>query len=687
MQNFRSLDVAESDLETSASEVATHRVSARTFAPALSTLGSGAVAGLVLGLSDVVRASLAAGSWVGLPVAAALCGLWLWFGQLLAIVAWGGRLLAASIKRRLSHAAAWPALVAVFAGAVTLLLARKLFAGGGIRQTYVASLGTWALPLCIAAAAWLAARATGGALERIKRWKNVAAAAAGAVSIAALVVDACAPGGYLYLHVMLLALGVVLATQAVELLRLPRFVRHAACVTSLLTLPSLVTFPASRSARELMAQPTWAGLELIDYAQYHIDFDRDGQSPVFGGGDCDDGDASAFLGATERPRDGHDSNCDGLDDPKPTSLVFEPFHGQSAQLAKQISERAKQFPTVVVLVDALRFDRIGNPRFPNLAQLARESIRFSQAYSTAATTLISVPAMMSGSVRSTRSRDNIAQSLARAGQSSHFIAPDVITAHFQLLGSADPVSSFSGRESIPTNRARGWGVGDTVSTGVQMTHKALELLDSARPPDLLWLHYFDVHQWNALEEAGLPPSGDVARYDAVLERLDACFRPLFERRERVNIVLLADHGEGLGARGVRYHGNLVFQELAHIPFLVRVPGSEPATVDVPITGTSVFNLLRALRGLEPDDTAALNPLLLQGSADVGPGPGLAGFDDMQWSLLYGRHRLLYMPGQQLTELYDVASDPLEQKNQADENPQLASELLSRLFELHNESRN
>jgi hypothetical protein len=43
-----------------------------------------------------------------------------------------------------------------------------------------------------------------------------------------------------------------------------------------------------------------------------------------------------------------------------------------------------------------------------------------------------------------------------------------------------------------------------------------------------------------------------------------------------------------------------------------------------------------------------------------------------------------MPRQQLVELYDVEIDPLEHKNQADGNPQLASELLARLFALSNE---
>jgi len=674
LQNLRSL--AEADVELSAVPVEVRATSSRSLAlELLKFVGSGSLAGLAFGLSDLVRASLAVGSWGSVTISAALLGLWLWFGQMLGFLLWMTRLLVAVIKRRLSKPIAWHALLALVASALALVLARKVFAGSGIRRTAVGSFGVWLVPVCVGGGVWLSARLVARGRLRIRRPAVVCASFA--LAIAAPFVDVCAPGGYLYLHVLLLTAGVALTVQALDMIGLPAIARHVSFATSLLTLPSLLAFPASRPARELLAQPGWAGLKLIDYAQYHVDFDHDGHSPVFGGGDCDDADPSAFSGAPERPGDGRDSNCDGLDDPKPSTLLFTPFHTQTGQRARQAMERAKQFPTVVILVDALRFDRIGNRRFPNLASLAEESIRFSHVYSTAATTLLSVPAMMSGSVRPVPGRDNIAHSLARAGQSSHFIGPDIVIEHFQKLGLADPLPSFSSRESVATDRAIGWGVGDTVSTSAQMTGNAIKRLDSTQPPDLLWLHYFDLHQWNVLEQDGVRARGDDARYDAVLERLDAALVPLLERRDRVNIVLLADHGEGLGRRGVRYHGNFVFQELAHIPFLLR-------TVDVPVSSTGVFNLLRSLRGLEPDDEADPSPLLLLGATDVGQGPGFPAFDHMQWSLLYGRHRLLYMPRQQLVELYDVESDPFELKNQVDDNPELASNLLSRLVELHNQ---
>jgi len=429
----------------------------------------------------------------------------------------------------------------------------------------------------------------------------------------------------------------------------------------------------------MLTRPTWAGAQLIYYAQSKFDFDHDGHSPLFGGDDCNDADPKTFVGAPEHAGDGRDSDCDGADDPRHSTLAFEPFRTPKSGRGT-VLERARHYPTVVILVDALRFDRVGNPRFPNLGLLARESVNFRQTYATSSTTQISFPALSAGRVRP-GNRENIAQSLARSGQSSVFISPDGIIEHLQRV---DALRGFTRREGVPTNHTSCWGGGETVPTTEQITSRALADLDGARPPNLLWLHYFDVHQWNCLDIPGLSAMDDAARYDAVLERLDAGIGPLLERRDRINIILLADHGEALGTRGLTYHSGFVFQEMTRVPFLIRVPGSGPATVDVPITNTGVFNTIRLLAGLEPDAGADAEPLALVGANDVGNGPGFPSFESQQWSFIYGTHRLIFTPREQLVELYDLASDPREQRNVADAETELASQMLARLFQLHNE---
>lgn len=650
----------------------------------LKAIGYGSLTGFAFGLCDIARAEFVAGtlSW---SIAAAVLGLWLWFGQILGAAFWLTYLLAAAARRRLRNRILWRAVLTLIVGVAMLMLARKVFAGPGIRQTFVGCLGPWAVPALALLGAWLTpwavTRLEPNGWARVPRWALAAVAIALSVALAVLEAHAV---GMLFLQILMLVLGLLLAFHALELIRFPALAGYTTMAVSLLCTTSLCAFPSSRPARELLGRSGWAGSQLIDYIKFHVDFDHDGYSPLFGAGDCNDADPSVFVGAPERSGDGRDSDCDGDDDPKPTTLLFEPFQPRPDRAVQQIIERARQFPTVVILVDALRFDRVENSRFPNLAQLARESIRFMHAYSISSTTLSSVPAIMSGRARPARGRDNIAQSLKRAGQSSRLIAPDAITEHFKNLREADPLSSFSTRDIIPTDRTAGWGAGATIPTSDRITAAAIERLDAAQPPDLLWLHYFDVHQWDILEEDGLPKHGDFARYDSVLERMDHSLRPLLERRDRVNIVLLADHGESLGARGVRSHTDFTFEEVTRIPLLVHIPGARPRAVELPVTSPSVFNTLRVMRGLEPDASVDSSLFDLLGDSGLGAGPGLPGFDTAQWSLLYGKLRLLYMPQEQLTELYDLEKDPLEHRNLADDEPQLASDLLARLFQIHNE---
>jgi len=679
---------SQSDLSSSVSiGIRARKLASRTYARKLaSVLGPPTLGGLAFGTADLVRVCVSNVGWVGTSSALAILGLWLCFGQVVGVGLWLIRQFAAAIKPRLPRRVAWQTLPALLAGGLTLLLARKVLSGAGISRTSVASWGTWVLPLAVTVTAWaallIAERLVAGRWKRASRAATVVLALA--LSAGTLVLDATAPGGYLYVHVLLLTTGIMLAIEAAALLSLPVWIGYGALFAAVVTLPSLLAFPSSSRARELLAQPSWAGLQLVDYMQSHLDFDHDGYSRAFGGGDCDDSNASVFPGAPERAGDSLDSNCDGSDEPKHSSLRFEPFRTSGTSVASEISTRARRYPTVVILIDALRFDRVGDPQFRNLALLARESLQFTRVYATSASTSTSLPAMMTGQVRAASTRPTLAESLERHGQRSAFIAPDVVLHHLQGGGPSDPLRGFAARTAIPTDHGDGWGGGETTPTSDTITASAMQILDSPDPPELLWLHYFDVHQWAVLKADGIQAHDDPSRYDAVLRLLDASLRPLVERRERVNLVLLADHGEGLGSRGVKYHTTFAFEELAHVPFLVRVPGSEPAIVPVPVSGTGLFNTVLALRGVEPDASADQSLLELVGVDAPGPGPGFAGFEQQQWSFLYGHHRLLYIPRVQLLELYDVALNPGEQTNLIEAEPHLAAEMRHRLLQLRNE---
>src|SRR5262249_52951695 len=55
------------------------------------------------------------------------------------------------------------------------------------------------------------------------------------------------------------------------------------------------------------------GGPLIGAARSLVDFDRDGYSPILGGGDCNDFDPAMHPGAFDVPDNGRDENCSGAD--------------------------------------------------------------------------------------------------------------------------------------------------------------------------------------------------------------------------------------------------------------------------------------------------------------------------------------------------------------------------------------
>ena len=83
--------------------------------------------------------------------------------------------------------------------------------------------------------------------------------------------------------------------------------------------------------------------------------------------------------------------------------------------------------------------------------------------------------------------------------------------------------------------------------------------------------------------------------DAELGRLvDA-----FERRAKgpTAIIIVGDHGEGLGDHGESQHGNLLYQSTMHVPLVVAGPGVTAGTVETPVSIRRVYHTVLDWAGL------------------------------------------------------------------------------------------
>jgi choline-sulfatase len=168
-----------------------------------------------------------------------------------------------------------------------------------------------------------------------------------------------------------------------------------------------------------------------------------------------------------------------------------------------------------------------------------------------------------------------------------------------------------------------------------------------------------------------------ALHDAKITQSDAAFATFIADLKAAGVydksvvIVVSDHGDQFYEHGSVGHGDTVYQELTHVPLIIRAPGFLPAgkvvVADVEIT--DVYATLLALAGIKANpvvEGTSLVPLVFD---EVGGSPRAALTVDGQVArgLKEQRYRLVHY-GPQRIELYDELEDRREQKNVAAERP-------------------
>jgi len=114
---------------------------------------------------------------------------------------------------------------------------------------------------------------------------------------------------------------------------------------------------------------------------------------------------------------------------------------------------------------------------------------------------------------------------------------------------------------------------------------------TAGRPFLAFLNYFDAHgpyESPARYDTLFGASDRVRdKYDRSIRYLDDALAALFDslasRRllDNTIVVVTADHGEQFGEHGLSWHSNSLYEQLTHVPLIVRFPSRVPAGVRVP----------------------------------------------------------------------------------------------------------
>lgn len=649
---------------------------------ALGSLRAGLVAGALIGLADVVVFARDAGdvrTWLAILAIDVATGVVsaLALRAVLSLGDWVAALPPGSPRARVD---------AVLAALASVPLGMELFSGAGVKRTFLGAAGPLVFPVVTAAVAWVSST-----VARRARSGRVARASA-ALGLAAFLADRTwLRGGYFYLHVLAVLVGcaAVGASLAPALARESRRSAPwlvAAAVVGFVFTVAVVRFPHDNRARRLLAEREPFASRIVGALVRTVDLDSDRASPLFGGGDCDDLDAAIGPFRPEIPGNGVDEDCDLRDEPPSDSASLRARSARRAYVgdaarATHVASLATGRPTVVLVVDALRADRADRPGLPALSRLAREAVCFDRAYAPASSTALSIPSMITGVPAPTARTPSVFERLSRVGVPSGLVTIDVVreaisgeiaspaTRNYPLTRGVRDVDLV--RTTHDQNLA---GSGVRESTDAAVTDRAFAMLDGPNAPRLLWVHYFDLHQWEHLREVS---GRGVERYDAVLRRVDAQVARWLVRAGSINLVLVADHGEGLGAHGVSTHTRVLFRELVRVPLCIRVPGLEPSRVRTAVSTTDLAPTLLTLVGEgrfapDPFDLSTLVGELAPTDSE------LVSFDSQQSSLLDGRYRLVVDLRSRATWLFDETDDPEETEDRSDELPRVRDRMLRSL---------
>jgi arylsulfatase A-like enzyme/Flp pilus assembly protein TadD len=389
-------------------------------------------------------------------------------------------------------------------------------------------------------------------------------------------------------------------------------------------------------------------------------------------------------------------------------------------------------PTNLLLVtlDTLRADRLGcygyeQGRTPSVDALASRGVLFEQAFTPAPMTLPAHATMMTGLLppqhgarvngehRLADDVPTLAEHLAASGyRTGAFVAAFVLNAKFGLDRGFDHYGDDLDQayeqdvpESLSTYRA-----------GALVVDEALHWLETgdADAPFFAWVHLYDAHYpWHPHGDdtsgGGAPADpapgtrsdsgsesgtydGEVSYADAQLGRLLAA---LVDRNvaDDTLVIVLADHGEGLGDHHEIEHAYLLNEEVLRVPWIVAGPGVTAGhRVSSLVALEDMLPTTLELLGLTDVETSALPgrdlSAALRGES-IRPGMSYAETDlpwvSFRWapqrSLTTEDWKYIRTP---LPELYERRNDPGEFVNLVDVRPEIRDKLEARLAALEDE---
>lgn len=503
----------------------------------------------------------------------------------------------------------------------------------------------------------------------------------------------------LHRTMFLLAQGSAMALVASIYLSSPR-IRLTVSSSRRLTLAALVLvlagvaftffhFGRNQNLKVQLFTRTTQAKQLFRLAQWALDFDRDGYSSVLAGGDADDRRADINPGRKEIPGDGVDNNQIGGD---LTSAAQAEWFGARSSLHGKPIPGAKRLNLVFVFIDAVRADHLGAYGYarnttPNLDKLAARSALFENALSPAANTF---------------------ESAARFMKSSYWDAQVESWSQILANNGYDVILFPERRRPMLHRYVKGAHVapgseGKYLKESIDVAIDTLTAAPEGKP-FCAYIYAVEPHRPYARHEAFDFGSNTIDLYDSELAFTDHHLGRLFdwvEQSGRMNdtmIVVMADHAESFGERGVYRHSSQLYQDQVHVPLIFYVPGLKPRRVPDYVTTVDLGTTILDAVGIAcPDSYAGVTLLpLMRGDSfahppiygeqtlrekefpNVRPDQYPQPVNKKYMIVMPDGYKLIYNRNYQTFELFDLNNDPRELNNLYDYLPDRAADLKRQL---------
>jgi choline-sulfatase len=361
-------------------------------------------------------------------------------------------------------------------------------------------------------------------------------------------------------------------------------------------------------------------------------------------------------------------------------------------------------PVILISIDTLRADHLPiygytRVRTPNIDALAADSTVFEHAYSHTPQTLPAHTSILSGQLPFEHGvRDNIGFTvkkdqwfLQRALHDNGWPTGGFVSAYVlrKATGIDQGFDTFDSDLPAASPEA---SIGQVQRDGALTLAAAEKWLDGRGTGRFfLFLHFYEPHKPYAPPDRYrefMPYDGEIAYADELVGRLLNRLRGT-DLYDRATIVLLADHGEGLGDHGEQEHGMFLYQETTHVPMMLKLPGQHATRrVFFPVQHIDVAPTLLDLVGIQKPPALhgrSLKSILTRNATLPDTGiyaEALYSRYHFGWSELYSltdaRYRMIRAPRD---ELFDLERDPKESTSIAAARPQVRQAMRAALEQL------